>query len=85
MKRCSLCDFKTLKSSYLNKHVRSIHEGLKYRCEQEGCKFEAVKKQTVQDHVRSFHEGARIKCNECDFETTKPQNIRNPPLDFLGF
>ena len=77
MKYCSLCDFKTLRSSYLNKHVKSAHEGHKYKCEHEGCDYEAVKKQTVQDHVKSFHEGVRFKCEECDFVTTKPQNMRN--------
>ena len=75
MKECSFCDFTSLRSSYLNRHIKSFREGLKYRCEQEGCHFEAVKKETVRDHIRAVHEGARFKCDECDFESTKPQNI----------
>ena len=54
------------------RHIKSIHEGLKYRCEQEWCDFEDVKKETVRDHRRAF------KCDECENETSKPQKVRNP-------
>ena len=79
MIKCNFCDFTTLRSSYLSRHIKSINEGLKYRCEQDGCDFEAVKKETLlwttEEH---FPRGRlRFKCDKCDFESTNPQIIIN--------
>ena len=39
-------------------HIKSIHEGIKYPCDQ--CDFKATHKGTLKSHMKSIHEGVNL-------------------------
>ena len=45
LKRCQFCEYTSFRTYTLRNHVQSVHEGVKYKCEVEGCNFETKKKQ----------------------------------------
>ena len=58
----------------LRTHVKSIHEGVKYPCDQ--CVYKATSKGDLRTHVKSIHEGVRYPCDHCDYKVTHKSNLR---------
>ena len=50
---CGLCEYQATRKESLNKHERSVHEGIKYPCSQ--CEYQATSKSNLQKHRRSVH------------------------------
>ena len=51
--QCEQCDYKTKYSFDLNKHVKSIHEGVRYPCEL--CDYKATQKGNLRTHKLKRH------------------------------
>ena len=58
----------------LIRHVRSMHEGLKYQCRQ--CDYKATQLDNLRTHEKSKHDGVRFNCKQCDQEFTLSGNLR---------
>ena len=83
---CSFCDFETLDSTELSRHLRTEHDFGKdltpkksqnekiYKCTQ--CKYSARSPQALRVHVKVKHVGIRFKCEKCDFTCTTKQQLR---------
>lgn len=58
------------------RHYRSIHEGIKYPCNQ--CDFQAAGLSNIQKHIciQYKHEGVKYPCNECDFQATTKSSLQ---------
>ena len=50
-------------------HVKSIHEGKRYSCDQ--CDYKATHKSSIIRHVKTIHEGERYPCTQCDYKATQ--------------
>ena len=50
---CNLCDFKTLKSHYLEGHKQAKHEGIKYDCND--CEYQATTRGNLNRHKQKYH------------------------------
>ena len=71
---CDQCDYQTTLPANLQKHIQSIHEGVKHPCNQ--CDYRATQAGHLRTHIRSKHEGIRYPCNQCDYEATRREYLR---------
>ena len=46
-------------------HIRNIHEGVKFDCDQ--CDFKAGTPSVLNVHRKAEHEGFTYECDKCDF------------------
>ena len=57
---CKICSFKTsISKSYLAKHIRTKHEGFKFKCQL--CEAEFCRKESLQKHTK-----------KCNFQESSP-------------
>ena len=54
----SHCDYHATSKSSRGKHIKSVHEGIKYPCPQ--CDYQASLKGALRRHIQSTHEGIKI-------------------------
>ena len=47
----------------------SIHEGVKYACNQ--CDYQATQQSHLKNHIKSQHENFKYPCNKCDYQGSK--------------
>ena len=50
----------------LRKHKQSLHEGVKYNCDQ--CSYQATEHCSLRKHKLSIHEGAKYNCDPCSYQ-----------------
>merc|ERR1711874_166424 len=65
---CNLCDFKADRRDLLSQHVKTDHEGNRYKCGQ--CDYSAKRPAHVRNHVKSSH-ARQFSCHQCDFRTAR--------------
>ena len=72
-KECGQCGLKFVKLGQLQEHIRVLHEGHRYKCNE--CDYEAKVNKSLQLHVLKIaegkvgHEGFKHKCDKCSFKT----------------
>ena len=47
-------------------HIQSIHEGIKYVCNQ--CDYQATTQSNLTQHIEHKHEGVKYACKQCDYQ-----------------
>ena len=52
MCQCEECDYETVDMSNLKKHVKSVHQGIKYPCQQ--CVYKGSK-ENLKKHISAMH------------------------------
>ena len=57
----------------LLKHIKSIHEGVKFPCAQ--CDYTATDQNSLGRHIKSIHEGVKFPCDQCEFKATRKGNL----------
>ena len=62
---CDQCQKTYSSSQALVFHKRSVHEGVKYPCDQ--CDYQGTKG-TLTVHIKSKHKGITYACKQCDYE-----------------
>ena len=72
--KCKLCDYQTTHKGHLNKHVKSIHEGIKYPCHQ--CDYKARNPSDLNKHVNSKHKGIKYPCQQCHYKATNTSDLK---------
>ena len=70
---CSQCDYQTKDKSYLQQHIKTIHEGFKYPCDQ--CDYKTAYRHHLFSHIKSKHEGVKYQCDQCDYKAAYKQNL----------
>ena len=62
-----------LHSRVLTTHIKSVHEGVKYACNQ--CDKQYTDHSSLRKHIQSTHEGVEYACNECDQQFTQQTTL----------
>ena len=70
---CDECEYKTVNTDHLKRHILGKHEGVKFKCDQ--CPREFTTKTNLQTHVHSKHEGKKYSCEQCSIEFTHPSSL----------
>ena len=71
--KCSYCDHKTSKLSYLAQHERT-HTGEKlYSCSH--CGYKCIQAYDLTKHKRTHTGEKPFKCSKCDYESTTSRNL----------
>ena len=71
--RNSSCDFKASTLHYLDKHMRMVHHGHSYKCDQ--CDATFIDKRAMRNHKGYKHEGIRWPCNICSYKATTKRHL----------
>ena len=70
----------------LKKHVESIHNGVRYTCNQ--CDYKATQKGHIKKHVESIHDGVCYTCDQCDYKAggkgTPKRHVESSHKTFLS-
>ena len=61
--RCDDCDSEYKSRDGLNRHIKAIHEGIRYKCH--NCNFLATNRAKLNHHIRSVQKGISYLCNDC--------------------
>ena len=63
---CKICEKSFSSKQYLNRHIKSVHEGIKdHKCDL--CEKSFSTKQYLNTHMKSVHEGIKDhKCELCE-------------------
>ena len=61
------------KKNYLNKHIKSTHEGMRFQCPH--CVFKSKWKGYLQKHIKFVHEGQAYQCPQCDYIFSDKSNL----------
>ena len=72
---CLLCNMTFGKSGSLNRHIQTVHEGIKpYKCDI--CQATFTQKTTLRDHISCIHEGKKpFHCSKCDKTFAQRSNM----------
>ena len=57
-----------------NRHVQSVHKGIRYPCKQCG---EVFSLRGLRMHVKSVHEGVKYTCNQCDHQASQSKGLKD--------
>ena len=87
---CKKCDFKTEKRQTAKSHHRSVHLGIVYFCDEEGCNLKVTQKGTLKRHKEAKHKNQEAENSmNSSFSSTKsviikikkdPQKSNNFPI-----
>ena len=74
--RCpqSDCHFSAGRKGKVTEHVRVVHGGKKFQCDQ--CDFNCLTHGGLYLHQKAVHLGIRFKCNQCNYEGTQEVNLK---------
>ena len=61
---CDKCDKRFSQKSGLNRHIKSVHENVRYNCDKCGKSFS--QKDNLNIHIKSVHEKIRYNCDKCE-------------------
>ena len=59
-----------LQQKTISRHEMSVHENVKYSCNQ--CKSKFTQNGELIIHKMSVHENVKYPCDQCVYESTKP-------------
>jgi len=71
---CEQCNYKTTRLDHLQRHIESIHDGVKYPCDR--CNFKATQLANLNRHKRSIHDGVKYPCDQCNYKATQHGDLK---------
>ena len=71
---CEQCNQTYHDRSTLNRHIQSVHKGIKYVCEH--CDYQGTTTSNLKHHIQSKHEGVKYACDQCDYQAKDRSNLR---------
>ena len=71
---CTICGKKYASKQVLKKHIETMHNGVRYRCNE--CSYLSSDKANLRRHVLTLHEGLKFPCQNCDYHATDSGNLR---------
>ena len=60
--------WKTVYSERQPRHIKSVHEKMKYDCYK--CEYQAREKSALTKHIQSVHEKMKYGCSLCSYQAT---------------
>ena len=68
LKKCSHCDFTTIYTNSLNRHIkRHVTDKKKYKCRH--CSYRSKVEENVHRHTIRIHKKPKLHCPHCNFTT----------------
>ena len=58
----------------LKTYVESIHDGVKYPCNQ--CVHKATTQSDLKRHIKSVHDGLKYPLSQCDYKATQHTHLK---------
>ena len=82
--KCASCEEIFTHSSYLKKHIRTVHKGHKdFKCEI--CQKVFTSNGSLKNHIKMIHEGRKdYKCEICEKEFSTAEFLKNHAKKFHG-
>ena len=75
LNECPHCDYKSVKSTRIRKHIESKHDGVTFGCDK--CELRFSNNSNLRKHIRVVHLGQRFSCSECDYQNGQKINLKN--------
>ena len=73
--KCQQCNYQATRKDDLNRHIQSVHKGIKqHSCQQ--CDYQVARADSLQIHIESIHEGIRYPCHQCEYTATQRSNLQ---------
>ena len=75
---CDKCNYSTARSDYLKFHIKSVHDGIIYKCEYCPSYTAYKRKRALTEHILHKHSKTLFTCSdqECKFETQYKQTLK---------
>ena len=67
--KCDQCSYHGKTFWYLNRHIKAVHEGLKYACQ--FCSYKVTDQTVFNTHLREVHNINKLVCNLCNYKCNK--------------
>ena len=75
MEKCDICNKLFSNKSSLTKHIKSVHEKIKFKCEI--CGKELSRKDKLQRHKKTVHWGSsEFECTVCEKKFSRKENLQ---------
>ena len=78
---CEICRKHFKSKSLLKKHIKAVHQEIKYPCTQ--CEYRASTKGNLKSHIRSLkthiesvHEKVKYPCDQCEYKATTKGSLK---------
>eukprot|EP00092_Neocalanus_flemingeri_P042042 GFUD01045793.1.p1 GENE.GFUD01045793.1~~GFUD01045793.1.p1 ORF type:complete len:326 (-),score=56.87 GFUD01045793.1:19-996(-) len=73
---CKFCDFKSTHKTTIYQHIKRVHENKeKQKCPD--CDYQSASNHQMRCHINGMHVKIPLFCNQCKFETTWENCLRN--------
>ena len=72
---CDKCEYNATYSYWLNRHIKSKHEGVRYSCDK--CEYNATNSYWLNRHIKSKHERVRYSCETCKYVATTVGSLKS--------
>ena len=63
----------TITQDNLNIHIQSVHEGVRFFCNQ--CEYKATHQSSLTTNIQLVHEGVRYICNQSGYKAGYSSNL----------
>ena len=72
------CTYATARKIDLNRHINSVHKGIKlHECPELGCTYASSEKGRLQIHINGVHKGIKLhECPECEYAASYRSNLQ---------
>ena len=62
---CPNCDNYFANKWVLDRHIKTVHEGVTYACNHDQCYKKYTCSRSLRQHIKTAHEGIKFPCNQC--------------------
>ena len=71
---CKYCQSQFSQPSALKRHIKGIHEGVKFECHQ--CHRTYTQKYMLKEHIEAVHEGMTRRCDLCNLQFNQHSSLK---------
>ena len=71
---CEHCQSQFSQPSALKRHIKGIHEGVKFECHQ--CHRTYTQKYMLKEHIEAVHEGMTRRCDLCNLQFNQHSSLK---------
>ena len=73
---CDQCEYVAADVSKLKRHKQSIHDRIRYKCDDSDCDITYAQLAALKRHKESQHEGIKYLCDQCDYAANEKSRLK---------